>query len=62
MGCGPFTEPIIKRNVRCAFVGEPITLSFTLKNQLPINLDITNLNLHLKVNRKCKITQKEPSS
>lgn len=62
MGSGPFTEPIIKRNVRYAFVGEPITLSFTFKNPLPINIDVTNLHLHLKVNRKCKISQKEPAS
>ena len=58
IGNGPFTEPIIKRNVRSAYVGEPITFSFSFKNPLPINIEVSNINLHLKNNRKCQIVQK----
>jgi len=57
IGNGPLSEPIIKRNVRNAFVGEPIILSFSFKNPLPIKMEISNINLHMKNDYKCKITQ-----
>lgn len=61
-GSGQMSEAVIKRNARTSFAEEPIVLSFCMKNPLPITIDITNIKLHLKVMRKCKITLLEPGS
>lgn len=62
MGNGPLSEAVIKRNARISFAQEPIIMSFCMKNPLPITIEITKIQLHLKVIRNCKITLLEPGS
>jgi hypothetical protein len=49
-------EAILKRNTRPCFLGEPVTVSFSMKNFLPLLIEISNIKLHLKTNRKCRIS------
>ena len=48
-------EAILKRNSRTCFKGEPITVSFTMKNYIPLTIEITNIKLHLKGNKNYKV-------
>jgi len=32
-----------------------------MKNYIPLSIDVSNINLHLKANKKCKIRLTEPN-
>ena len=53
---------MLKRNTRQAFVGEPIIVSFDMKNFLPLIIEITNIKLHLKDHKKCSFILRSPKS
>lgn len=53
---GPLSEAILKRNTRQAFVGEAILVTFDMKNLLPLTIEVSNIRLHLKTEKKCVIT------
>ena len=59
---GNINEAILKRNSRACFVGEPVTVSFSMKNFLPLTIEISNIKLHLKSNIKSKITLVSPQA
>ena len=59
---GNINEAIMKRNSRACFVGEPVTVSFSMKNFLPLTVEVSNIKLHLKGNSKCKITLVSPQA
>lgn len=57
---GQISEAVLKRNTRQAFVDEPVIISFNMKNYLPLNIEVSDIQLHLKVQRKCRIMRLDP--
>ena len=49
-------EAMLKRHLRNAYCEEPIFFSCDLKNPLPNEIEIQDLQLHLKDKRQCQIT------
>ncbi len=56
------SEAILKRNARVSFVGEPILVSFNMKNYLPNSIEFDSVQLFLKVDKKCTIRLKRQSN
>ena len=59
---GDISEGILKRNCRVCFEGEPITVSFSMKNVIPLQVEISNIKLHLIGNKKCSVKLVSPSN
>ena len=43
-------------------MGEPILISFNMKNFIPLTVEVSNIKLHLKHNKKFQLNMLSPNS